>query len=223
MKQQIEALGEDVNDLVHDRLVNTETVILENINKLSTTLTSLTQKCYPQPLDEYSKTAENQEAQESNGFFNQTAATATEMEGMVTSVRQAAGKVDVATTRMQETLVKVEEIAAKVDEGAASMEEVVAKVAVVAARMDNVAARVEKMISYLEEAQNRTQHTGINESVSALVILSFTDLPINVINLLIFPPLSPPPHHRSHHYHNNHYMLLSSRFPLLSSPFSLTF
>lgn len=63
MKQNTEALLEDVGDLVTDRLVNAQAMILEDINKLSAAVTSSAHNCSLHALAD-SKGTENQESSE---------------------------------------------------------------------------------------------------------------------------------------------------------------
>ncbi|XP_050723281.1 fibrinogen C domain-containing protein 1-like isoform X2 [Eriocheir sinensis] len=185
LKKKIETLGEDTGDLVTDRLVNAEALILEDINKLAATLTSLTQKCDLCAVAVQS----HQETQESTRCSDEAASAMARMEATVARVEAAAIKMDRTAERVDETAVKVDEVARKVDEIATRMEEVearindgkarveavaarveevearisdgTAKVEEVAARVEEVAARVEKATLYVEEAASKAQQSAI--------------------------------------------------------------
>lgn len=123
MQQEVTNLREQIGDLVTDRLVNAETMILEDISNFSKVmLSSLRKNCN---IQDHAVSLTGKLA----GMVNATVTEATttcssRTEEEVARVEEAAAKVEVAAARVEEEAARVEEATSRVEEMVAKMENV---------------------------------------------------------------------------------------------------
>lgn len=182
VQHEITAIREEMGDLVTDRLVNAETIILEGVTELSNTITSsVTERCDIQ--DHVTSLAErwvgivNATLKESTtncsaqatGQTARVTEVAAKLEALEMKVDETAGKVQQTTTKVEETATKVEEMEMKVEETVAKVDETATKMEETVTKVEQVAEKVEETTTKVEEAAAKVEETARAEEAANVV------------------------------------------------------
>ncbi|KAK8372020.1 hypothetical protein O3P69_011877 [Scylla paramamosain] len=173
VQHEITALREEMGDLVTDRLVNAETMILEGIFKHSNAIiSSVREKCDVQGhasslagklvgiVNATVKEATTTCSAQAAGQTARVEQAAAKLEEVAMRVEETAAKVEETTTRVEETATKMEETMKNVEEMAAKVEETETKVEETATKVEEVAANVEETATKVEEVAANVEETA---------------------------------------------------------------